>query len=162
MALRRVATTVEQDLEDYMRQHEIDASWAAGERVLVCVDEQPLGQHLIRRGWRLAERQQTQLIVVFVETPAWGSATPEARRQLEDNLRLAEDLGAEIVRVQSNDVAGALIRAAHERNAESIVIGHSSHSGLHELLHGSVVNKLLKVARDVDVHVVADRERRSS
>ena len=142
-------------------RHEIDASWAAGERVLVCVDEQPLGQHLIRRGWRLAERQQSQFIVVFVETPGWGSATPEARRQLEDNLRLAEDLGAEIVRVQSNDVAGALVRAAHERNAESIVIGHSSHGGLHELLHGSVVNKLLKVARDVDVHVVADRERRS-
>ena len=50
---------------------------------------------------------------------------------------------------------------AHDRNVGSIVIGHSRHGRLHELLRGSIVQKLLRLAGDVDVHVVADREQRS-
>jgi two-component system sensor histidine kinase KdpD len=158
MVLRKVATDVEHELEDYMRQHEVDTTWAAGERVMVCVDEQLLSQRMIRRAWRMANRRGSDLIAVFVEAPGWAHASPEARRQLEENLRLAEDLGAEVVRRQDGDIAGALMRLAHEQNVDSIVIGHSRHSRLHELLHGSVVRKLLRLARDVDVHLVADRD----
>lgn len=122
------------------------------------IDEQPYSQRLIRRRWQMAERRQSELITVFVETPRWQGATPETRRQVEENLRLAEDLGAEVVRVQSSNVAEALIQLAHDRNADSIVIGHSRHGRLHELLHGSIVRDLLRLARDVDVHLVADRE----
>src|ERR1700682_2019645 len=52
MALRKVAQVCEQDLEHYMRQEGIDAAWSAGERVMVCIDDQPQAQNLIRRGWR--------------------------------------------------------------------------------------------------------------
>ena len=98
-------------------------------------------------------------MAVFVETPGWARASPEARRQLEENLRLAEDLGAEVVRRQDSDISRTLMRLAHDKNVDSIVIGHSSHSRLHELLRGSVVLKLLRLAGDVDVHLVADRDR---
>jgi two-component system, OmpR family, sensor histidine kinase KdpD len=157
LALRKVATTVEQDLEEYMREHDIQAVWPAGERVMVCVDARPQSQHLLRRGWRMASRLRTDLLAVFVETPAWATASPDARRQLEDNLRFAEDLGAEVIRVKDNDVARALFRVAQDKNAGSIVIGHSSHGRLHEWLRGSKVSRLLRLARDVDVHVVAER-----
>jgi two-component system sensor histidine kinase KdpD len=158
LALRKVATSVEQDLEHYMRQHGIEAVWPAGERVMVCVDAKPQSQQLLRRGWRMANRYQTDLLAVFVETPAWAHASPEAHRQLEENLRLAEELGAEIIRVRNGDVASALIRVAQEKNVGSIVIGHSTRGRLYELIHGSIVNKLLRRARGVDVHVVASRE----
>ena len=161
LALRKMATRAGQDLEQYMRQHGIEAVWPAGERVMVAIDDDPRSQYLIRRAWRLAQRQQSDLLVVFVETPAWGRASPEARRRLEEHCRLAEDLGAECIRVKADDVATALVRVVRERNVESIVIGHSRHGRLHELLHGSIVNTLLRLARDVDVHVVADRRRQS-
>jgi two-component system sensor histidine kinase KdpD len=158
MALRKLASEVGEDLEDYMHQHEVQETWAADERVMVCVDEQPSAQHFIRRAWRMADARQAPLLTVFVETPGWAHAGPEARRQLEENLRLAEDLGAEIIRLQADDVASALAKAAHDHNVDSIVIGHSRHGRLHELLRGSVVSKLLKQARDFDIHLVADRE----
>ncbi|HLI26386.1 MAG TPA: universal stress protein [Chloroflexota bacterium] len=158
LALRKVATAVEQDLEEYMRRHAIDTVWPAAERVMVCVDAQPRSQHLIRRAWRRAQRQGSDLLAVFVETPAWAHATPEEKRRLEENLRFAEDLGAEVLRVPGADVAETLARVARERNVDSIVIGHSRHGRLHELLRGSTVHKLLRLARDVDVHIVADRE----
>jgi two-component system sensor histidine kinase KdpD len=161
MALRKMAHVCEQELEDYMQQHGIDAAWSAGERVMVCVDFQSQAQNLVRRGWRMANRYDTELLAVFVETPRWASASPEHKRALEDNLRFAEDLGAEPVRVQGTDVAKALMQVAHDRNVGSIVIGHSRHGRLHEILRGSIVQNLLRQAGDVDVHVVADREQRA-
>lgn len=51
--------------------------------------------------------------------PATGScerAVPDARRTLEEDLRYAEGLGAEVVRVQGADAARELTRVARERN----------------------------------------------
>jgi two-component system sensor histidine kinase KdpD len=159
MALRKMAQVCEQDLEAYMQAHHIDASWSAGERVMVCVDASPEAQNLIRRGWRMSNRYRTELLAVFVETPGWASAPPEQQRALEDNLRFAEDLGAEPIRIQAKDVARALIQVAHEKNVGSIIIGHSRHGVLHEILRRSVVQNLLRLAGDVDVHVVANRDK---
>lgn len=161
MALRKVAQVCELDLEQYMQQHQIDAAWSAGERVMVCIDEEPRAQNLIRRGWRMANRYGTELLVFFVETPGWASASPERKRALEANLRFAEDLGAEPIRVKESDVAKAMIQVAHERNVGSIVIGHSRRGRLHELMRRSVVHNLLRLAEDVDVHVVADPDKRA-
>jgi two-component system sensor histidine kinase KdpD len=157
MALRKMAHASEVELEEYKQQQGIDAVWAAGERVMVCVDGQAQAQNLLRRGWQMANRYHTELLAVFVEAPRWGSAGPEQKRALEENLRYAEDLGAEPVRVQGADVARALMRVAQERNVGSIVIGHSRHGRLHELLRGSIVKSLLRLASDIDVHVVAAR-----
>ncbi len=159
MALRKMAHVSEQDLEEYMQQQGIDAAWSAGERVMVCVDDQPHAQNLVRRGWRMANRYHTELLAVSVETPSWASASPEQKRALEENIRFAEDLGAEPVRVQGSDVAQTLMQVAHDRNVGSIIIGHSRHGRLHELVRGSIVQKLLRLAGDVNVHVVADREK---
>jgi two-component system, OmpR family, sensor histidine kinase KdpD len=160
MVLRKMAQVCERDLGDYMRQHQIDASWSAGERVMVCVDVTPQAQNLIRRGWRMANRYRSELLAVFIETPPWASATPEHKRALEKNLRFAEDLGAEPIRLQAADVAGALMQVAHRKHVGSIIIVHSRHGVLHEVLRRSVVQNWLRPAPDVDVHVVADRDGR--
>jgi two-component system sensor histidine kinase KdpD len=157
LALRKMAQVCEQDLEEYMLQNKIDAAWSAGQQVMVCVDDQPQAQTLVRRGLGIATRYHTELLAVFVETPRWARASPEQKRALEENLRFAEDLGAVSIRVQASDVARALMQVAHEKNVGSIVIGHSRHGRLHELLRGSIVQNLLRLAGDVDVHVVADR-----
>ncbi|MBV9894388.1 MAG: universal stress protein, partial [Chloroflexi bacterium] len=159
MALRKMAQVCELNLEEYMQQHGIDAAWSAGERVMVCVDDLRHAQDLIRRGWRMANRYHTELLAVFVETPGWGSASPERKRALEENMRFAEDLGAEPIRVHGSDVAKALMEVAHDKNVGSIIIGHSRHGRIHELLRGSIVQNLLRLAGDVDVHVVAERDK---
>jgi two-component system sensor histidine kinase KdpD len=131
MALRKMVQLCELELEESMQQHGIDAAWSAGERVMVCVDAQPQAQNVIRQGWRMANRYHTEFLAAFVETPSWASAMPEEKRALEENLRFAEDLGAEPVRVQSSEVAKALIQLAHNRNVGSIII-HSWTGRLHE------------------------------
>ncbi len=157
LALRRVATAVEEDLEEYMRGQEIDAAWSAADRVIVAINESPGAQRVIRRAWRLANGLQTDLLAVFVETPSWAAAGPEPRQQLEANLRFAADLGAEIYRLRENDVTKALLGLARDKNAGSIVIGKSG-GGLLGRLTGSTATRLAAAAGEVDVHLVSGGE----
>jgi two-component system sensor histidine kinase KdpD len=158
LALRKVATTVEQDLEEYMKAQDIDASWAAADRVIVGVNESPAAERVIRRAWRLAQGLETDLMAVFVETPGWAAAGPEPRQQLEKNLQFAEDLGAQVHRVRESDVSRALIGFANDKNAGSIVVGQSRRRGLRRLAGRGVFSRLADIARDVDIHVVTGRD----
>lgn len=160
LAMRKVAGICEQDLEEYMRAHEVESVWPAGERVMVCVDAAPRTQDLLRRGWRMAGRYQSDLVAAYVETPASGRASVEEKRAVQENLRFAEDLGAAVVRITDGDIASGLMSIALEHNVGSIVIGHSHHGRVHDLLRGSVVHDLLRLATGVDVHVAAEREAR--
>jgi two-component system sensor histidine kinase KdpD len=155
LALRKVSTQVERDLEAFMRGHAVHTVWPAGERVLVGITDRHSAQHLLRRGWRMANRNNTDLLAVFVETPDWASAPVERRHGLEENLRFAEDLGAKVERVQSGSVAEGLLQVAHHENVAHIVIGHAHRGRLHELLGRSVAHNLLRLTSDVDIHVVA-------
>ena len=159
LALRKVSTTVEDDLQQYMLRHKVQTVWPAGERVMVAVDAHADAQPLLRRGWRLADRLQAELIAVFVETPDWARATPEAKRQLEENLRLAEDLGARVVRAPGPHVARTLAHVAHEQNVASVVIGRSHHGRWHHLLHGSTGADLLRLLPECDLLSIGSRPR---
>ncbi|MBM4405141.1 MAG: sensor histidine kinase KdpD [Chloroflexi bacterium] len=154
LSLRRVATTAEKDLEQYMRDHQVEAVWPAGDRVLVCIDPHAHGQHLLRRGWQMAKGFQSDLIALFVEEPSWAKASPEERRVLAENLRFAEDLGARVLRVQGSDVAATITKVAREENIGNIVIGFGQKSSLLDMTKTSTLQKLLRLATDIDIHAV--------
>jgi len=125
---------------------------------MACVDAGPEAQRILRRAWRMANRLQADLLAVFVETPRWANAGPEERLALEENLRFAEDLGAEILRVKGSNVARELARVAREKNAGRIVIGRPKRRGLPLALRGSTVTRLIERATDIDVQVVAAKK----
>ncbi|HEY9212922.1 MAG TPA: two-component sensor histidine kinase, partial [Ancylobacter sp.] len=56
LALRRTAQRVDEQLLTHMQAHAIHGPWAAGDRVLVCIDEQPRGASLVRYARRQADR----------------------------------------------------------------------------------------------------------
>lgn len=158
LALRRTAQAVERRLEAYMREHDLEG-WATTDRVLVCVDERAIGRALVRRGWRIATATQGQLVVAHVARTG-HPRTAEADARLAATLRLAEDLGAEVVALMGEDVAQTLARYAHEHNVSQIVIGHSSHGRWYEFLRGSIVNRLSRATPEIDVLLVAEGEAR--
>jgi two-component system sensor histidine kinase KdpD len=153
LALRRVAQEVDDQLQELMRGRRAATIVPASERVMVCIDQQPRSAHLIRRAWRLADRMQAELLAVFVAPSGWERASEAERKALAANRRVAEDLGAEVLEGRG-DVASELARIARERNVTRIVIGHSSHGRWHALLHGSIVDRLLRALPEVDVNVV--------
>jgi two-component system sensor histidine kinase KdpD len=164
LALRRTAEKTETQLEALMqgREETGELAWAttATERVMVAFDGRPHSQQLLRDGWRLARGLKAPLLAVTVVTPRRLFVAPPSREALSEQMRLAEDLGAEVIRVEGRNIAAALAQIARERHVTQIVIGQPTRSFWHYLLYGSVVNRLLREPIGADIHVVpAGRQR---
>src|SRR3981189_947421 len=68
LALRRTAERVDEQLLTHMQAHAIPGPWAAGERLLVCVSEDPRAAGLVRYAKRLADRLHAPFTAFNVET----------------------------------------------------------------------------------------------
>ena len=162
LALRRTAENVDTALERYMQEHAIDDPWAATERILVAIDHQAFGKDLIRRGWHLARGLKASLLAVHVRTKS-QQLTPDEEANLQANMELAEDLGAEVLTLEEEDVPAALALLARERHITQIVIGKSQRSASQwrEMLRQSTTRRLLDLVTQ-DVHLVSPSKRGQS
>ena len=97
LALRRTAERVDEQLLNEMQAHAIPGPWAAGERILVCISEDPRCAGLVRYTKRLADRLHGPWIALYVEGRRAAQLTEEERDRIADTLRLAEALGGEAV-----------------------------------------------------------------
>ena len=104
LALRRTAQRVDEQMVNYMRAHAIAGPWAAGERVLVCVNEDPSCAALVRYARRLADRLRAPWTAIYVETSRTQRLSEAERDRIAECLRLAERLGGEAVTVPAADV----------------------------------------------------------
>ncbi len=157
LALRCTAQRVDEQLVSHMRENAIEGPWAAGDRVLVCVDEAPRSLAIVRYGRRLAERLRAPWSVINIETLRSARLSEGARDQLAASMRLAETLGAEAVTLPGRAVAEDVMRYARERNVTHVVVGSSHKARWREWLQGSVTHDLIRIAGDVSVHVISGR-----
>jgi two-component system sensor histidine kinase KdpD len=157
LALRRAADRVDSDIRSYRLAHGIGTSWPPSEFVLSCVGPSPSSAGVVRAAARLAAGLHARWIAAGVETPR-SAASPLERQQLQEHLRLAELLGGEVIILSGRRVGEELLRYAHEHNATRIVVGRPTHSPLHDLFGGSIVNTLVRGSRGIEVHVIAGTE----
>ena len=157
LALRRTADRVDEQLLTEMQAHAISGPWAAGERVLVCVSEDPRSAGLVRYAKRLADRLHAPFTALCVETPRSQQLSEEERDRVADTLRLAERLGGEGITIPSSSrhIADDVLNFAHANNVTQIVMGKSSRTRWFEILHGSVVHDLVRRSGNISVHVIA-------
>ncbi|MFA7079158.1 MAG: sensor histidine kinase KdpD, partial [Syntrophomonas sp.] len=153
MSLRYTAQIVDSQMQTYMRAHAIEGPWPAGERVMVCISTSPFATKLIRVAHRMATGLKAELLVVYVETPEAGS-NGTVRDRLFANLRLAEELGGEIISTSGTDIAAELLQIARSRNVTQVVIGKPLRSRFLELLRGSVVDKVIRHSEGFSIHVI--------
>ncbi|HEV2551958.1 MAG TPA: sensor histidine kinase KdpD [Stellaceae bacterium] len=156
LALRRTAQRVDEQMVTYMRAHAIPGPWAASERVLVCVNEDPQGAAVVRYARRLADRLRAPWTAIYVETSRSQRLDDKERDRVAEWLRLAERLGGEPVTVPGADIGSGIIDYATENNCTHIVIAKSRRSRWSELLRGSTTYRLIRRAGDISVHVIAE------
>src|SRR6267378_5930184 len=139
LALRRTAERVDEQLLTHMQAHAIPGPWAAGERILVCISEDPRAVGLVRYAKRLADRLHAPFTAVYVETRRSLQLTEVERDRIADTLRLAEALGGEALSVPGGErgIADEMVGFAHANNVTQIVVGKSTRSRWFEILHGS-------------------------
>ncbi len=157
LALRRTAERVDDQLLAQMQARAIQGPWAAGERILVCVSEDPHATGLVRYGKRLSDRLHAPFVALWVETRRTAQLTEEQRDRIADTLRLAHALGGESATIPGGDgrIAEDVLNYAHANNITHIITGKSNRSRWFEIVNGSVVHDLVRGSGNISIHVIA-------
>jgi two-component system, OmpR family, sensor histidine kinase KdpD len=160
LALRRTAERVDEQLLTEMQARAIPGPWAAGERILVCISEDPRAAGLVRYAKRLADRLHGPWTALYVESRRALQLTEEERDRVADTLRLAEALGGEALTIPSADqrIVDDVIAYAQANNVTQIVTGKSTRTRWFEIVHGSVVHELVRRSGNISVHVIAGEQ----
>ncbi len=160
LALRRTADRVDEQLLNHMQAHAISGPWTAGERILVCISEDPRSAGLVRYAKRLGDRLHAPFTALTIETRRSLQLSTEAQDRIAETMRLAETLGGDAVTIPggARRIADDILSFARANNVSQIVIGKSTRSRWFELLHGSVVRDLIRMSASISVQIVAGDE----
>jgi two-component system sensor histidine kinase KdpD len=154
LALRTTAQRVDAQMQEARREAGVRSTWAATERVLVCVGPSPMSARLVRSARRLATSLKSEWLAAYVETPAAAHLADGDRKRLEQTLRLAEQLGAATVTLPGQNVAEEVIAYADAHNVTKIVIGKPARSRWHDFIFGSIVDDLVRRSGQIDIYVI--------
>ena len=149
MALRIVAERVDHQLRDLMRARRISGPWKSGQRLLVGISPSPNTVKLIRWARRTAYTMDASWAAVYVERSRALSGA--ARYRLAENIKLARELGAEIVTTADEDIVDGILRVAREQNATQILIGKSTHRFP---FTPNLLDRLITRSGELDIYVV--------
>ena len=153
IALRHVAQVVDRSLEPYLdKEFTLGRDLNVAERIGVGVSSNPAAQYLVARASRMAQAINGELFVVYVDIGV--DDDPERQRSLDANLRFAENLGAQVVKLKGKDVASKLAEFVREKHITQMIFGHSAEGGWRKYLFFSAVHRFLRDAPPVDVHIV--------
>lgn len=155
LALRVVADDVGDKAAEYRAREGLEPPLIP-ERVMVCMSSNPQAPRVIRTGARIAGRLGSRWYAVYVETPReTGVRIPTADAEaLQQNIRLAESLGATVVRVHADKAADGLIAFAQREGVTHVIFGQTARSRWEMLWHGSTLDRFLEAVPDAAVQVV--------
>jgi two-component system sensor histidine kinase KdpD len=157
MALQRVTRAVDRTLDDYVKRKQLGAHWTVAEKVAVCISSNPAARDLIARGARLAEGMAADFFVLHLDSER--DSAPEAALALADNVRFAEDLGAQVVGLNGTSVAASTADFAKQHRITQIIFGRSALTGLKKYLYFLAIQQFVSAAPHVDLHIITQESR---
>ena len=152
LALRQVAEQVDRSLESYMVEKDIRESWAVRERIAVLISANPKAQYLVARAARMARRMDADLYAVHVDMD--HGPREQDQKLLAANMQFAESLGAKTVHLKGGNVADSTAQFVREKHITQVIFGRTAVEGWRKLLFLNAINRFLRDAPAVDVHIV--------
>ena len=151
LSLRFVAGKVDDQLEGIVSERGVSVG-PVTERVLTLVDESVECRRALRRAASIASALHAPLLAVAVETPG-AQLSRDRQQNIQGNLDYAVDLGAEIIRGETADLARGLEEVVRDRRVTHLVLVHRPHRGLH-WGRGSLADHLLDSVPGLEIHLV--------
>jgi two-component system, OmpR family, sensor histidine kinase KdpD len=158
LALRLVAEDVNGSLEKHREALGLNGPSGASERILISTQYHWNGSIYIRRGQQIAKRLNGDMLVVTFVDPK-KRLTKDQTDFKRSIMKLTEKLEAsfsELPFTHRRAIPRQLVNYATANKVTRIVLGHSKQTPWQERWRGSVVNKLMKLARHVDLFFIAD------
>src|SRR5437870_9090010 len=155
LALRAVADEVGEKAASYRAREGLEPALIP-ERVMVCMSSNALAPRVLRTGARIAGRLGAKWYAVYVETPEErpGRIPTSDSDALQQNITLAESLGATVVKVHAENPSDGLVAFAQREGITHVIFGQSARSRWELLWKGSTIDRFLTTVRDAAVQVV--------
>ena len=128
------------------------------EHILVCLSSSPSNERIVRMAGKMAQAFSGSLTALYVQTPGDADMNAEDTVRLQANMRLAQQLGAEIVTTHGEDVATQIAEYVRLSDVTKIVIGRSSVQRRHFWSEPTLTERLITLAPEVDIHIIPDVE----
>src|SRR6187401_507720 len=109
LALRQTAERVDAQMRAYRTAQGIEQTWATAEQLLVAVSPSPYSPRLVRATRRMAAALHANWFAVYVELHSARQPDGPAQSSLSQNLRLAEQLGAEVVTLSGENASDEIL-----------------------------------------------------
>jgi two-component system sensor histidine kinase KdpD len=130
------------------------------ERLLVCLTGRPASAILIRRGKRVADYLQGDCLAIHVAPPDAGASGPSQNREaVERHMNFARNLRIQTHIVEAADVPRAITEFARAQRITQIFMGRSQPPPWWRRFRYTIVQQVVRQARDMQITIVAERRR---
>ncbi|PYF73985.1 sensor protein KdpD [Pedobacter nutrimenti] len=156
LALKEVAHQVERKISvEVPKQIKLRS-----ERFLACISSNAdTAKVVIRKTARLASYYRSPWIVLYVQSSSESGdrIKLDKQRHLINNFKLATELGAEVLKIKSEDVTQTIIKIAEEKEITTICIGKPHLNLFQVIMRTAIFGKLLRsiAARDTDLVILS-------
>lgn len=153
LALKEVTTQVERKVESEIPRN----LQMRHESFLACIStNDEVARKVIRKTARLAAYYHADWFVLYVQVPGESSdkIALSAQRHLINNLKLATELGAEVIQEHSAKVSEAIINIALQKRVTTICMGKPHISLFRIILRTNLFNQLLKTLSSNDIDII--------
>lgn len=155
LALRQTAERVDAQMRAYRREQGVEQTWAVAEQLIVAVSPSPYSARLVRAARRMAAALHARWFAVYVEPRSGRRPSRADSARLAQNLRLAAQLGAEVVTLSGEDATDEILRFSRERNITKIIVGKPVLVRFRDRFRVSLVDRIVRQSGDIDVYVTA-------
>lgn len=131
------------------------ATFYTKDHILVCLSSAISSKKVIRTAARMADALHGTFTALYVETSRTKELTAKNKAELRENLRLAEQLGAQVATVYGEDVPGQIAEYAKTSRVSKIVLGRSQHKTRWPA-KSNIVDKLTASAPNIDIYIIPD------
>ena len=126
------------------------------EHTLVCLSASPSNARIVRTAARMASAFGGSFTALYVRTPYSDKMDDDSKKRLQNNILLAEQLGANITTVYGEDVSFQIAEYARISGVTKIVIGRSNIKRRHFWSKPTLTERLTMIAPNLDIYIIPD------
>lgn len=158
IALRRMADKVNRlaVLEHIQNESGENGEYYQGEHVMTCISAAPSCRKVIRSASRMAYAFHAKFTALYVETTALQNAEPAVKKARDENIHLAEALGAKVVTVFGDDVAFQIAEYARVSSVTKLVLGRTNHRIILGQKKGTLTDQISEYMPELDIFIIPD------
>ena len=131
-----------------------DGNKISDEHILVCLSAAPSNKKIINTAAKMANAFPARFTALYVRT---GTKSEDLdKEKLEEHIRYAEKMGAEIVMTHGVNIPVQIAEYARLSNVTQIVIGQSNARRNYFFSKATLTEKLIEIVPDIDIHIIPD------